>query len=101
MIKFFFVLVVMWIGYYFRKRYEKKHFLPVLADNKQLATLSKITFGFVTLAVLGIFFKLIKVSLILLILLIPIVLYLNFKIYYSSKIKNRDDKPKIKSEKYD
>ena len=101
MIKIFFVLVVMWVGFYFRKRYEKKYVLPVLADNKQLVTLSKITFGFITLAVLGIFFKLIKISFILLILLIPIVLYLNFKIHYLSKNKNREEKLKIKSEKYD
>ena len=90
--KIILVLIIMACGIYFRSRYDKRYVTPVLSENKNLNKFRKIAFSFVMLAILAFFMKLIKLAFILLVLLIPVALYLNYKIYSLAAIKYKYEK---------
>ncbi len=94
MFKIFFVLAIIFVGFYFRSRYDKKYVIPILAENKNLAKLKKITLGLIVIALLSFMFKLIKLAFIIMILLIPIVLFMNYQIYRLANSKYKLEKLK-------
>ncbi len=94
MIKILLALFIICAGFYLRLRYEKKYVLPILSENKKLATLRKLALFFILLAIFGLFLKLMKLAFFIMIILIPIVIYLNFKVYRLANMNYLEEKRK-------
>ena len=99
--KIILVLVIIFFGIYYRSRYDKRYVAPVLSENKKLNALRKIAFSFIMLAILAFFLKLIKIAFFILVLLIPVALYLNYKIYSLANVKYNDEKRNKRKEKHE
>jgi len=87
---FILMLVIIVVGSYFRNKYDKEYALPIIEENADLSFIKKFTLIMILIA--GIFYFInIKITFFILIGLIPLVLYLNFKTYWLAlKQKNNN-----------
>lgn len=98
MITILLALIIMCTGFYLRLRYERKYVSPILSENKNLATLRKLTIFLISMAIFSFILKLVKMVIFIMILLVPIGLYLNLKVYRLANTKYLDEKQKKKNE---
>lgn len=75
------LIIVIIAGVYFRIKFDSKYVVPVMKENNLLASMSKACVIAIGLALGFYFFNFKKLSFFILIILIPIVLFINFKTY--------------------
>ena len=87
---FILMLVIIVVGSYFRNKYDKEYALPIIGENTDLSFIKK--FSLIMILIASIFYFInIKITFFILIGLIPLVLYLNFKTYWLAlKQKNNN-----------
>jgi len=78
MTNFILMIIIIVVGSYFKNKYNKEYALPIIKENADLSFVNK--FSLIMLLLAGIFaFINTKFTFFILIILIPFVLYLNFK----------------------
>lgn len=82
MIKLILLIILMAAGAYFRLKFDKNYAMPVISQNKDLSSLNKWALILISVAIFCFIFNLAKIGFVILILLIPFILYLNFKTYW-------------------
>ena len=73
------LLIIICAAAYFRFNYDRKYVLPVVKKNEDLSSIYKWGIALLAVAIGCIFTGQSKIGFILLLLLIPFILYLNFK----------------------
>lgn len=76
------IIMIMMVGIYFRVNFDKKYVIPVMKSNKDLSFLNKLCIGALVIAIICLINNLREIGFWILIILIPFVLYLNFKTYW-------------------
>lgn len=82
MIKLILLIILMAAGAYFRLKFDKNYIIPVINQNEDLSFLNKWGLILVSIAIFCFIFNFAKIGFVILILLFPFLLYLNFKTYW-------------------